>query len=170
MIQMILHLEFLEFLVCHLNKNFELTIVLMMFRCHAAADGLEYPYHLTVTQWNEWSQHTCNSAGPYERLCGLGLTVAVLDSSKGINKGSSGSKIGFSLFFGIATVNHLLKSNEFILLWWSDCIEAGLLTMGRREDEVWNELMNKSTHSPKAHPSRKLNNQPMAGQQNQKTK
>ena len=47
---MILHLEFLEFLVCHLNKNFELTIVLMMFRCHAAADGLEYPYHLTVTQ------------------------------------------------------------------------------------------------------------------------
>ena len=39
MIQMILHLEFLEFLVCHLSKNFELTIVLMMFRCHAAAVG-----------------------------------------------------------------------------------------------------------------------------------
>ena len=44
---------------------------------------------------------TCSSAGAYDRLCGLGLTVAVLDSSKGINKGSSGSKMVFSLFLGI---------------------------------------------------------------------
>ena len=45
---MILHLGFLEFVVYHLSKNFELMIVLMKFRYHEAADGLECPIYLTV--------------------------------------------------------------------------------------------------------------------------